>query len=689
MTEGETLSGFYRLWAAPSREELLLNLNLARPSTLPSFFTLCALWSLFISALILFVSRSRHTMTSVPGPPAGAPTVNVSTTAVSTSATTVTATGPDDIIFTLQYINDNAWPSDLELDLDLGNWPLWSRRVALLADRQGFSEWLDGSLVCPDKVTHPKANQIWMKNDRSLKAFLLSHISQRDYDNTSSLLSSHLVMEELHRVHEKQGLHAKIVLMKQATDKRFNVDTPLSKTVDEYVTLHKRIIQMGPIDPDQLLATYLINGLNDIPAFENLQSNIITSADDPAFSSKMVIRRILQQDNLSRCRAEQNPQAATALLTQNRTKSRAICAHCKRPGHLTEFCIQPGGKMAGRSIDDARTAQRLFMGKQPRTEQSSTKASTTPASANVATSETAATTVSTQTTPDSIIIGGNTYMLSSKPQPSVACLAVAQPAHIEDVDSDDGGSATPYSFHSYLAITGPVQASVDWSSYSRPTEVSDMEPYPIDSPTSRALIAHSEQLPFVLDSGASVHISPERSDFKTLRPITPHPIEGFNGSSTNATGVGDIDLCIGSGHKLHLRDVLFVPTCSTRLISVPVLTREAYNFVTFGPEDCWISDKNGKVIVRGSFSQTRSLYMLNCPSARVTRPKANLASVTTPSTVLYSRRVPDVETWHRRLGHCSNRTIVDMARGKTVRGMPIDLSLSPPKCDHCVLGKQT
>jgi transposase InsO family protein len=50
---------------------------------------------------------------------------------------------------------------------------------------------------------------------------------------------------------------------------------------------------------------------------------------------------------------------------------------------------------------------------------------------------------------------------------------------------------------------------------------------------------------------------------------------------------------------------------------------------------------------------------------------------------------PDLETWHRRLGHCGNEAIIDMARKGAVQGMRIDLSSAPPRCNHCILGKQT
>ena len=220
------------------------------------------------------------------------------------TATAVSALGPDDILLTMQYINDNAWPTDFELDIDTGNWPLWHRRISLLADCQGFTDWLNGTLSCPDKTDHAKAHHIWNVNDRSLKAFILSHISQRDYDNTCHLSTAHEVFEELRKIHEKQGLHAKLVLMTQAMNTRFRHDVPISKTLDDIRALHKRITQMGPINDDELHTIFLVNALND--HFESVQSNIVGLANDFSFSSKVIVRRLLQEDQLIRRCAEQN-----------------------------------------------------------------------------------------------------------------------------------------------------------------------------------------------------------------------------------------------------------------------------------------------------------------------------------------------------------------------------------------------
>jgi hypothetical protein len=102
------------------------------------------------------------------------------------TSTTVSALGPDDIPYTVQYINDNAWPADFELDIDLGNWPIWSRRVSLLADRQGFTGWLTGTLARPDKSLHAKAHHIWGVNDVCY-VFILSWYRALTCTNVSSL----------------------------------------------------------------------------------------------------------------------------------------------------------------------------------------------------------------------------------------------------------------------------------------------------------------------------------------------------------------------------------------------------------------------------------------------------------------------------------------------------------------------
>ncbi|SRR6266403_2923186 len=159
-------------------------------------------------------------------------TTNSNHNSPTTTSSLVTAPGPDDVLLSmisLLYINDNSWPSDFKLDIDLDNWDEWSLRVSLLAARRGFTKWLDGSLAQPKADTHANAHRIWAINDQTFKAFILSHVSRNDYRNVSHLPTVHAVFEELRKTHKKQGLHARLVLIKKVMKIRSRPDTPLCK----------------------------------------------------------------------------------------------------------------------------------------------------------------------------------------------------------------------------------------------------------------------------------------------------------------------------------------------------------------------------------------------------------------------------------------------------------------------------
>jgi hypothetical protein len=51
-------------------------------------------------------------------------------------------------------------------------------------------------------------------------------------------------------------------------------------------------------------------------------------------------------------------------------------------------------------------------------------------------------------------------------------------------------------------------------------------------------------------------------------------------------------------------------------------------------------------------------------------------------------KYPNLDTWHRRLGHTNIQSIEDMVRKDLVKGMRVDMSSSPTSCEHCILGKQ-
>ena len=233
-----------------------------------------------------------------------------------TSVIASTAVNFNDYILTIQYLNDSRWLSDLILNMDQANWETWSRAILLAASHQGFKDWLDGMLLQPDLATHAKAHRIWCSNDKSLRAFILSHVSNNDYKHVSHLNTSHKVFEVLCAQHENLGLHAQVVLLKKVLEIHFTPDVPLSKTISEISSLHKRIVAMGLINNDKLKSVLIINTLND--HFENIQSNLMSLTDDPSFNSKTIIHCLEWEEGLIKQHTKQGtPHTTTALTTQN------------------------------------------------------------------------------------------------------------------------------------------------------------------------------------------------------------------------------------------------------------------------------------------------------------------------------------------------------------------------------------
>ncbi|KAG5724824.1 hypothetical protein E4T56_gene12595 [Termitomyces sp. T112] len=110
-------------------------------------------------------------------------------------------------------------------------------------------------------------------------------------------------------------------------------------------------------------------------------------------------------------------------------------------------------------------------------------------------------------------------------------------------------------------------ASVDWQEYSHkvnqpcPTTIA-----PLNQDLETVLATTAEH-PFFVDLGATVHISPCKSNFLTLQPITPKAIKGVGGSAISACGIGCIQLRTAEGTMVPLRNALYVPNSTVRLIS--------------------------------------------------------------------------------------------------------------------------
>jgi hypothetical protein len=140
-------------------------------------------------------------------------------------------------------------------------------------------------------------------------------------------------------------------------------------------------------------------------------------------------------------------------------------------------------------------------------------------------------------------------------------------------------------------------------------------------------------------------------------------------------GIGTLHLVVARGIHINLENVLFIPTATVHLISVSALCSAHRCVASFDAANCWVQSRNGTRMLSGTLT-SRQLYALS--GGQLSAEHTYMVNVK-----------PTLHSWHRHLGHANFRAVYDLAHSGNAIGMPIDLSAVPPKCDDCILGKQT
>ena len=207
-----------------------------------------------------------------------------------------------------------------------------------------------------------------------------------------------------------------------------------------------------------------------------------------------------------------------------------MCSSDLKTGHTTKFCIKSGGGMAGKTIEESKAARRIMLEKK-RSGGDTLKVPVTVKDVNGR-----AFTVLIDAAPPSLSLPPEFVGIAHDPLPT---------ASIEEIE-----------YEGWMAVEEEPVTSVDWNTHTTSTAETALTIAPLNQ-TTRTKIS-IDDFPFIVDSGASVHISPDRSDFISLRPTTPRSVKGVGGSSIPAFGVGDIKIWRGA-HQL-----LYTTHCTSR-----------------------------------------------------------------------------------------------------------------------------
>jgi len=154
-------------------------------------------------------------------------------------------------------------------------------------------------------------------------------------------------------------------------------------------------------------------------------------------------------------------------------------------------------------------------------------------------------------------------------------------------------------------------------------------------------MSHSE---WVLDSGASHHMSPDSSSFTSVSPLSSIPVMTADGTPMPLAGVGSVVM-----PHLSLPNVYLIPKLKLNLASVGQICNSGDYLVMFsGFFFCCVQDLQSQKLI-GTGHRENGLYILDeLKMSVVAATPADLSSfrLSFSSSSFY--------LWHSRLGHVSS-----------------------------------
>lgn len=243
---------------------------------------------------------------------------------------------------------------------------------------------------------------------------------------------------------------------------------------------------------------------------------------------------------------------------------------------------------------------------------------------------------------------------------------------------------------SYLAIQGDIGDSGSDKNDSSNEQQSVL--------TVEAMLTEHEEnrsnsQTWILDSGASTHISRDKSSFTSLsdNSATSNVLTA-SGSGMPVSGSG----CISLSKNKTISDVLYVPSITRNLLSIGKLTDQGHS-VVFNSKYCYITDNRHPhgFSITGTRDPASKLYKIQVPAtaSKVILPnQARTCLIVHPKISaqchLTTASMTTQHLWHQRLGHSSSQRVSHMTRNQLIVGAPV-LPSSQTMCEVCMKGKQT
>lgn len=192
---------------------------------------------------------------------------------------------------------------------------------------------------------------------------------------------------------------------------------------------------------------------------------------------------------------------------------------------------------------------------------------------------------------------------------------------------------------------------------------------------------------WIIDSGATIHVSGDRNLFKNLRH-SHAKVETADGSILPIKCMGDCMIQLPGGSDLTLTQVLFVPGIKVNLISV----------AAFGDKGigCYFPAGRPAYLYKGQHvaftDNVKQQYLLRTEASKA----MGLREVKGPAQIQWeedshhtfkmAKETTNIEIWHRRFAHLGYRNV--LSNVKKVIGMEVKGPIPEEACEPCLKVKQ-
>ncbi|THU84703.1 hypothetical protein K435DRAFT_870015 [Dendrothele bispora CBS 962.96] len=244
----------------------------------------------------------------------------------------------------------------------------WKRQfIQTLQMNQGVDGYLDGRILPPNRDSEPCAYSNWNVNNGSILGFMGLLIDDVEQEVIDGATTAQATWNLLVQRHAQEGPVKQVQLIQEAFNVCYSSSEKYSTTSLKLTTLNKHIWDMGLLSSELFLCIIMINSMSKLLMF--LNSALLSDGTNPDFTKNPTARKYDSTDikralDMAQGLVDSDSKATDiALSAQTSQKSnsqgRPKCSNPTCPkliGHTNDYCVSPGGGMAGRTITESREA---------------------------------------------------------------------------------------------------------------------------------------------------------------------------------------------------------------------------------------------------------------------------------------------------------------------------------------------